>query len=160
MQSFLFLLCITLSVLRGRCFVLTRDASITDAVNLVRRPFNICGGRLLVRSEILLASSLSLSCSSKNDLLNVHMGNGTVRESSQRYFTFFHPLRPNSTTTWPPCIHMSYSELEAGQARLVESTTTNGEVKFKPMPNLLYRATLNQLIQFGSSHPWVELWQR
>ena len=88
MQSFLFLLCIPSSVLRGRCFVLTRDASITDAVNLVRRPPNICGGRLLVRSELLLASSLSMSCSSKNDLLNVHVGNGTVRESSQRYFTF------------------------------------------------------------------------
>ena len=28
-----------------------------------------------------------------------------------------------------PCIHIAYSELGAGQARSVESTTTNGEVK-------------------------------
>ena len=78
------------------------------------------------------------------------------------YFTFFHPLRPNCTTTWPPCIHIAYSELGTGHARLVESTTTNGDVKLNPLPNLVVTTELGQLgaaplpyqqIQFGSSHP-------
>jgi hypothetical protein len=76
----------------------------------------------------------------------------TQQEEHITYFTFFHPLRPNSTTTWPPCIHIAYSELGAGQARLVESTTTNGEVKLNPLPNLVVTGQLGATPLPISSH--------